>query len=207
MMVGWRDQIDAGSRMPGGGYFGGDFPPRQMAAFVGEAVVGVGLAGAQVLLILALADFAYQRWSFNRSARMTKQEVKEEYKQQEGDPQLKAQVRSRQRKLAATRRQFLDVPQAAVVLTNPTHLAIALQYDRTMAGVATTSRREHTEVSATVVGTALVTASASEARVLVFVNQSTTGDDLDKPLLDLDRVLVTLVRAGGVWKVSELDAL
>ncbi len=107
--------------------------PRQMAAFVGEAVVGVGLAGAQVLLILALADFAYQRWSFNRSARMTKQEVKEEYKQQEGDPQLKAQVRSRQRKLAATRRQFLDVPKAAVVLTNPTHLAVALQYDRAMA--------------------------------------------------------------------------
>ncbi|WP_439936191.1 hypothetical protein ACS3YM_09480 [Nocardia sp. N13] len=84
---------------------------------------------------------------------------------------------------------------------------MARQYDRTMAGVATTSRREHTEVSATVVGTALVTASASDARVLVFVNQSTTGDDLDKPLLDLDRVLVTLVRAGGVWKVSELDAL
>ena len=84
---------------------------------------------------------------------------------------------------------------------------MARQYDRTMAGVATTSRREHTEVSATVTGTALVTASASDARVLVFVNQSTTGDDLDKPLLDLDRVLVTLVRAGGEWKVSELDAL
>ena len=84
---------------------------------------------------------------------------------------------------------------------------MARQYDRTMAGVATTSRREHTEVSATVAGTALVTASASDARVLVFVNQSTTGDDLDKPLLDLDRVLVTLVRAGGEWKVSELDAL
>ena len=84
---------------------------------------------------------------------------------------------------------------------------MARQYDRTMAGVATTSRRDHTKVSATVAGTALVTASASDARVLVFVNQRTTGDDLDKPLLDLDRVLVTLVRAGGAWKVSELDAL
>lgn len=84
---------------------------------------------------------------------------------------------------------------------------MARQYDRTMAGVATTSRRQHTEVSAEVAGTALVTASASDARVLVFVNQSTSGDDLDKPLLDLDRVLVTLVRAGGEWKVSELDAL
>jgi hypothetical protein len=84
---------------------------------------------------------------------------------------------------------------------------MARRYDRTMAGVATTSRRAHTDVSATVAGTALVTASGSDARVLVFVNQSTTSDDLDEPLLDLDRVLVTLVRAGGTWKVSELDAL
>jgi Mce-associated membrane protein len=84
---------------------------------------------------------------------------------------------------------------------------MARQYDRTMAGVATTSRREHTVVAATVSGTALVTATASDARVLVFVNQSTTRDDLEKPLLNLDRVLVTLVRAGGAWQVSELDAL
>jgi hypothetical protein len=62
-------------------------------------------------------------------------------------------------------------------------------------------------VSADVVGTGLVTATSSYARVLVFVNQSTTGDDLDEPRLDLDRVLVTLVRTGGEWKVSELDAL
>jgi Mce-associated membrane protein len=85
--------------------------------------------------------------------------------------------------------------------------AMARRYDRTMAGVTTASRANHTEVSATVSGTALVTASASDARVLVFVNQSTTGDDLDKPRLDLDRVLVTLVRAGEAWKVDELDAL
>ena len=81
------------------------------------------------------------------------------------------------------------------------------QYDRTMAGVATSSRRDRTVVSADVVGTGLVMATSSYARVLVFVNQSTTGDDLEKPLLDLDRVLVTLVRTGGAWKVSELDAL
>lgn len=81
------------------------------------------------------------------------------------------------------------------------------QYDRTMAGVATSSRRDRTVVSAEVVETALVTATASYARVLVFVNQSTAADDLDEPTLDLDRVLVTLVRSGGAWKVSELDAL
>ena len=81
------------------------------------------------------------------------------------------------------------------------------QYDRTMAGVATSSRRDRTVVSAEVVDTAVVSASSSYARVLVFVNQSTDGDDLEGPTLDLDRVLVTLVRTGGQWKVSELDAL
>lgn len=81
------------------------------------------------------------------------------------------------------------------------------QYDRTMAGVATSSRRDRTVVSAEVAGTALVTATESYARVLVFVNQSTAADDLDEPTLDLDRVLVTLVRTGSTWKVSELDAL
>ncbi|MCW2739404.1 hypothetical protein [Nocardioides sp.] len=81
------------------------------------------------------------------------------------------------------------------------------QYDRTMAGVATSSRRDHTVVTAEVVDTGVVTASPAYARVLVFVNQRTEGDDLDTPLLDLDRVLVTLVRTRGVWKVSELDAL
>ena len=58
-----------------------------------------------------------------------------------------------------------------------------------------------------VVGEALVHATSSYARVLVVVNQSTASDVLEKPLLDLDRVLVTLERIGGEWKVSELDAL
>jgi Mce-associated membrane protein len=81
------------------------------------------------------------------------------------------------------------------------------RYDRTMAGVATASRRDHTVVSAEVVDTGLVTATATYARVLVFVNQSTSGDDLDEPTLDLDRVLVSLQRVGGEWRLSELDAL
>jgi hypothetical protein len=81
------------------------------------------------------------------------------------------------------------------------------RYDRTMAGVATSSRRDRTVVSAEVVDTALVTASATFARVLVFVNQRTSGDDLAEPTLDLDRVLVTLRREGGQWRLSELDAL
>jgi Mce-associated membrane protein len=81
------------------------------------------------------------------------------------------------------------------------------RYDRTMAGVGTSSRREHTVATAEVVDTALVTASTSYARVLVFVNQSTAGDNLEKPTLDLDRVLVTLRRVDGDWLIDELDAL
>lgn len=81
------------------------------------------------------------------------------------------------------------------------------QYDRSMAGVTTSSVRDRTVVTAEAVASALVTATSTDARVLVFVNQSTAGKDLDEPTLDLDRVLVTLVRARGAWKVSELDAL
>ena len=81
------------------------------------------------------------------------------------------------------------------------------QYDRTMAGVATSSLRDRTVVSADVAGSALVTATPSYARVLVFVNQRTEADDLEEPTIDLDRVLVTLVRLRGEWRVSELDAL
>lgn len=85
--------------------------------------------------------------------------------------------------------------------------AMQERYDRTMAGVTTASRRDRTVVRAEVVDTALVTASTTYARVLVFVNQRTSGTGLDRPTLDLDRVLVTLRRADGEWKVDELDAL
>jgi uncharacterized protein YlxP (DUF503 family) len=81
------------------------------------------------------------------------------------------------------------------------------RYDRTMAGVGTSSRTDHTVVSAEVVESALVTTTSSYARVLLFVNQTTEGDTLDEPLLDLDRVLVTLVRDDGEWLLDELDAL
>lgn len=81
------------------------------------------------------------------------------------------------------------------------------RYDRTMAGVGTSSRADRTVVSAEVVESALVTTTSSYARVLLFVNQTTDGDTLEEPLLDLDRVLVTLVRDDDEWRLDELDAL
>jgi hypothetical protein len=101
-------------------------------------------------------------------------------------------------------RTLADDKAAARALMTP---AMQDRYDRTMAGVASSSRRERSVVSAEVVDSALVTASSTDARVLVFVNQSTAGKDLDEPTLDLDRVLVTLHRVDQEWKVSELDAL
>ncbi|GAB6273919.1 MAG: flagellar biosynthesis protein FlhB [Peptococcaceae bacterium] len=85
------------------------------------------LYGALAYLILAIADYLYQRYEHQKSIRMTKQEMKEELRQTEGDPLVKAQIRRRQRSLALNRIQQ-EVPRATVVITNPVHLAIALQY-------------------------------------------------------------------------------
>jgi len=96
-----------------------------------------------------------------------------------------------------------DKAQARALMTT----AMQARYDRTMAGTGTSGQRDRTVVSAEVVDTALVTATSTGARVLVFVNQRTTGRGLEEPLLDLDRVLVSLEDVDGEWKVSELDAL
>ena len=84
---------------------------------------------AFLLLVIALFDYAYQRWEFERSIRMSKQEIKEEYKQMEGDPMLKSKIRQKQREMAR-KRMMASVPKADVVITNPTTLAVALQYDK-----------------------------------------------------------------------------
>jgi flagellar biosynthetic protein FlhB len=80
------------------------------------------------MIVLAALDYGYQRWQHEKSLRMTKQEVKDERKQAEGDPQVKSRIRSLQRQ-AAYRRMMAEVPKADVVITNPTHLAVALRFD------------------------------------------------------------------------------
>lgn len=82
-----------------------------------------------LLLVIALFDWAYQKWEFEKNIRMSKQEVKEEYKQMEGDPLIKQKIRQRQREMAR-RRMMADVPKADVVITNPTALAVAIRYER-----------------------------------------------------------------------------
>jgi flagellar biosynthetic protein FlhB len=127
--VTWRGLQQSLERLP---EIDGTADPRVLASFIGQSIMDVALPAAEVLLVVAVVDYAYQRWNFSRNARMTKQEVKEEHKQQEGDPLIRGQIRSRQRRMASMRRQLVDVPSAAVVITNPTHFAVALRYERTM---------------------------------------------------------------------------
>lgn len=101
--------------------------PAQIAPRVGELAYQMALRMVGTLAVLAALDYAYQRWALERSLRMTKQEVKDEYKEAEGNPEVKTRIRQRQREFAR-RRMMAAVPTASVVITNPSHFAVALQY-------------------------------------------------------------------------------
>ena len=97
-----------------------------MGAFA-KVVINLLTKISMVMIVIALADYIYQRFQFNKELRMTKQEVKEEYKQQEGNPEVKSKIKQKQRQMA-TRRMMQQIPSATVVVTNPTHVAVALKY-------------------------------------------------------------------------------
>jgi len=96
--------------------------------FVASLSLRLILRTGLVMLVLALLDYFYQRWSYEKNLRMSRQEIKEEAKQMEGDPIIKARIRTVQRQLAR-QRMMAEVPKADVIITNPTHLAIALVYE------------------------------------------------------------------------------
>lgn len=95
---------------------------------VGNIIINTGLKISLVYLIVGIADLIYQKHKFKEEMKMTKQEVKDEYKNTEGDPQIKGRQRQRMRE-ASQRRMMQDVPKADVVITNPTHYAVAVRYD------------------------------------------------------------------------------
>jgi flagellar biosynthetic protein FlhB len=111
--------------------------PSLGVAAIGREIATVSmhlaLAVIAVLTAIAIADFAYQKLSFLKSMRMSKQEVREEYKQVEGNPVFKSKLRQI-RTERARRRMMAAVPTASVVITNPTHFAVALQYEVNSAG-------------------------------------------------------------------------
>lgn len=92
-------------------------------------VLDVSIKICAVYLIIALVDYFYQKRKFKNDMKMTKQEVKEEFKQTEGDPQIKGQIKRKMQE-ASRRRMMQDLPEADVVITNPTHLAVAIKYDK-----------------------------------------------------------------------------
>lgn len=95
---------------------------------LGKLSLSVTIRICLVLLVLALFDLAFQRFDHAQKLKMTKQEIREEMKDTEGNPQIKGRIRQVQREMAR-RRMISEVPKADVVVTNPTHLAVALQYD------------------------------------------------------------------------------
>lgn len=105
-----------------------DMPLNQAIVLIGNIIIDTGLRISLIYMFVGIADYIYQRYRFNEEMKMTKQEVKEEYKQTEGDPQIKGKQRQRMRE-ASQRRMMQDVPKADVVITNPTHISVAIRYD------------------------------------------------------------------------------
>ena len=106
----------------------GDIGVPSMLELFKKLIIGIFTQITYVLIVISIIDYIFQRRSYNKELKMSKQEVKEEYKQQEGDPQIKGKIRQKQREMAS-RRMMSSVPDATVIVTNPTHLAIALKYE------------------------------------------------------------------------------
>ena len=104
----------------------------QGIATAADIAISIGMKVSFVYLIIAALDFAYQKHKFNKDQMMTKQEIKDEYKNAEGDPAIKGKQRQRMQE-ASRRRMMQDIPKADVVITNPTHFAVAIQYDAEVA--------------------------------------------------------------------------
>lgn len=102
--------------------------PYQIIGTLGHDIFMVGMLVCIAYIALAIADFAYQKWEYKRKMRMSKQEIREEHKQMEGSPEIKARIRAVQRAMSRNR-MMAEIPKASVVITNPTQYAVALKYD------------------------------------------------------------------------------
>lgn len=120
--------LNLSSQLPMAGVLAGQAPAAGIVTVVDMAGSVLLHAGFALTAIGAL-DFSYQRWEFQKEQRMTKQEVKEEQKQTDGNPELKAKQKQRQREMARRRKALKDVALANVVITNPTHFAVAIRFD------------------------------------------------------------------------------
>jgi flagellar biosynthetic protein FlhB len=99
------------------------------AFYICQLVIDIAIRICIAFVIIGALDFIYQWWQHEKDLKMTKQEIKDEFKQIEGNPEIKSRIRQKQRE-GAMRRMMQDVPQADVVITNPTHYAVAIKYDQ-----------------------------------------------------------------------------
>ena len=98
------------------------------AIYIFTTAIDIAIKICVMMFIIAILDYGYQWWQYEKDLKMTKQEVKEEYKEIEGNPQTRQRIRQKQREVSM-RRMLSEVPKADVVITNPTHFAVAIQYD------------------------------------------------------------------------------
>ena len=101
----------------------------QLSVTMKDMIMYTFKVGFIAFFIISFLDYVNEKWRFERSIRMSREEIKEEFKETEGDPQIKARIRSIQREMAR-KRMMQEVPKATVVITNPTHIAVALKYER-----------------------------------------------------------------------------
>ena len=103
-------------------------PPDTLLRYLNDLIFGIGWKFGLLLFVLGLVDYFWQKHQLEESLKMSKQEVKDEYRQAEGNPEAKGAFKRRQRELSR-RRMMASVPKATVVVTNPTHFAVALEWD------------------------------------------------------------------------------
>jgi len=101
---------------------------KETGIYIIDTTISIALNICAALAIFGLIDYGWQWWEYERNMRMTKQEVKEEYKQIEGNPEIKSRIKQKQRQMSM-RRMMHEVPKADVIITNPTHIAVAMKYD------------------------------------------------------------------------------
>ena len=102
--------------------------PADILTTIGQLTALMGIVASFVLLFISILDFFYQKFDYEKNLKMSKQDIKDEHKNSEGDPIIKSRIKQRQREMAM-RRMMQEIPQADVVITNPTHYAIAIKYD------------------------------------------------------------------------------
>lgn len=112
--------------------FLGDVELSGIIAYISGIIFKIFIRCTLAMVFIVVADYAFQRWQFEKKLKMTKQEIKDEVKTTEGDPMVKSRIKSIQMQMAR-KRMMQDVPEADVVITNPTHLAVAVKYDATQA--------------------------------------------------------------------------